>query len=178
MLDILIETVVEIAMRPERLDIDMQPGRYGREFVSCIDLPSIRLPGKLLGYECLEPVSAVQQNLQHAGIFDQTLYDGRILSTRHLETDTGCALRVFPYTLQKRKRLPVSRFHATEIQRAVTIFQRVKDAIRIEELVMAQHFWVRIEQRTQQIAPRSRRCKYDEPCACRHGVLILPVASL
>ena len=38
----------------ERLDIDVQSGRIGREFSPCIYLPSIRLPGKL--FVPFEPV--------------------------------------------------------------------------------------------------------------------------
>ncbi len=49
-------------------------------------------------------------------------------------------MRILPDALQKRERLAVPSFHAAEIQGTVTIFQRIKNAIRVEELVMAQHF--------------------------------------
>ena len=77
-------------MRLERLDIDMQFWRIGRQFIPGIYLPSIRLSGQLLGYKCLEPVSAIQDDLQYACVPDQSPNDGIVLSPRHLEPDAGC----------------------------------------------------------------------------------------
>jgi hypothetical protein len=78
----------------------------------------------------------MQQDLPYVRIPYQTVHNFFMLTPRHLKTDAGRTPSRLPDALQKAKRVPISRFHIAEIQRAITTLQGIEDATWIEQFVM------------------------------------------
>ena len=62
-----------------------------------------------------------------------------MLSAGHLEANVAFAFRLIPQPFEKNDRRAVTLRHRSQVDRTVTVIDRVEDSARIKDLVMTQN---------------------------------------